>query len=403
MKFKLLFTLTIVFLLSGINFINAQRIWKVTDDAVQTWYYQGGDEFTSPQPDTTFWQSSYPWGRNLFCNKEQQFYSDWNNYELKNGILSLIAKKEIVTNKVLSWEDANYALKCNDEVVGRNEQTFNYSSGMIFSKRKFHYGYYETRFMSDAGKGLWPAFWLYAGVENEEIDIFEIKGERNKDIHVDVHCKSGCNNYKTTLGLVRKNWGDYLTTSAGWQEGFNVIGLEWQPGYLIWYLNGKGIAYWKGNFSNPMWIIANLAIPSDGGPFGPGPDNATRFPAKFQIDYIRYFGNTPASGKMSGYFELPTANTASSALVKKKRPEFKNAKLKINSLFLTLSQQDKNSYALTVNGTKLSPVLVEVFSKEGKQLYRQTDTTSDTFRFEISERGSKVRIKANGKVIEENL
>ncbi|MBK8414443.1 MAG: hypothetical protein IPL22_07990 [Bacteroidetes bacterium] len=58
---------------------------------------------------------------------------------------------------------------------------------------------------------------------------------------------------------------------------------------------------------------------------------------------------------------------------------------------------------LTVNGTKLSPVLVEVLSKDGKQLYRQTDTTSDTFRFEISERGSKVRIKANGKVIEENL
>lgn len=403
MKFKLLLLLTSVLFIFESNFIHAQRIWKITDDGVQKWYYQGGDEFTAPEPDTSFWQSSYPWGRNLFCNKEQQFYTDWNNYELKDGILSLIARKETVTEKVLSWEDANYALKCKEDVVGKNEQTFKYSSGMIFSKQKFHYGYYETRFMSDAGKGLWPAFWLYAGVENEEIDIFEIKGERNKDIHVDVHCKSGCNNYKTTLGLVRKNWGDYLTTSAGWQEGFNVVGLEWQPGYLIWYLNGKGIAYWKGNFSNPMWIIANLAIPSNGGPFGPGPDNTTKFPAKLQIDYIRYFGNTPPSGKLSGYFGNSTSKTASSVLVKKKRPEFKNAKLKINSLFVTLSEQAKNSYVLTVNGNKSSAIVVEVLSKDGKQLYQKADAADDTYRFENSERGSKIRIKTNGKIIEEIL
>lgn len=403
MKFKLLILLTGVFFLSDINFMYAQRIWKISEDAVQKWFYHGGDEFTSPEPDTSFWQSSYPWGRNLYCNKEQQFYSDWKNYELKDGILTLIARRESVTGKVLSWEDANYALKCKEEVFGKNEQTFNYSSGMIFSKQKFHYGYYETRFKSDAGKGLWPAFWLYAGVENEEIDVFEIKGERNKDIHVDVHCMSGCNNYKTTLGLVRKNWGDYLTTSGGWQEGFNVVGLEWQPGYLIWYLNGKGIAYWKGNFSNPMWIIANLAIPSDGGPFGPGPDNTTLFPAKFQIDYIRYFGSIPSSSKAEGFFEYSPAKNTPAVLVKKKRPEFKNAKLKINTMFVTLSQHANNSYMLSVNGNNSSPVVVEILSKEGRQLHLYTINSTDPYRFEVSERGSKLRIKANGKVIEEPL
>ena len=36
-----------------------------------------------------------------------------------------------------------------------------------------------------------------------------------------------------------------------------------------------------------MWIIANLAIASDDGAFGPGPNNSTQFPSDFEIDYIR--------------------------------------------------------------------------------------------------------------------
>lgn len=66
-------------------------------------------------------------------------------------------------------------------------------------------------------------------------------------------------------------------------------------------------------------------------------------------------------------------------------------------------QSGDGAAVLTLNGNKSSAIVVEVLSKDGKQLYQQVDAADDTYRFENSERGSKIRIKANGKVVEENL
>lgn len=366
----------------------AQTLYKMNDDGVAKWYYTAGDEFTSTTIDTVMWNSAYPWGRNLYCNQEQQYYSDWNNHKQYDGTLKLVVKKEELKRKVLDYEAADYQLKCNEISKGPNERTFAYSSGMLFSKQKYHYGYYEIRFRAPEGKGYWPAFWLYAGVQNEEIDIFEIKGERNSDLHVDVHCPAGCNNYKTTLGLLRKNWGDYLRANAGWHNGFNVVGLEWKPGYLVWYLNGEGIAYWKGNFTNPMWVIANLAIPSNDGPFGPGPDPSTRFPANFEIDYIRIYGTTPSGN--SADFVAP--NTKGSAkLAKGKRPEYKPSRLKQETLFATLSQHD-NKCDIQISGAPKGNFRIDVITPDGKAWYTSTDKASAWHSFQKPPKGSRLRI-----------
>ncbi len=380
--------------------VYSQVMWQVTSDNTVMWNYLDGDEFSSATIDTSLWQNSFPWGRNLYCNKEQQYYTDWKNHITGKGVLRLEARKEQVTEVILDWEKEDAMLKCNERNAGFNKRTFPFTSGMIFSKKKYHYGYYEIRFSSSAGKGLWPAFWLYAGHDSDEIDVFEIKGERNNELHVDVHCSSGCKNYKTTLGLLRKNWGDYLPASAGWHEGFNVIGMEWRPGFIKWFLNGEGIAYWKGNFVFPMWVIANLAIPSDNGPFGPGPDNTTPFPANFDIDYIRIWSDDVTSAKKREHLEKFSVNATGNKAAYpagRKRPEYKRANLKMETAWVTMADISNEEIMILITGKVGLTYSLEVSDAGGKVIYQSSDpaVNEHIFRKHPGKHFMKMRINQN--------
>src|SRR5688572_13336241 len=216
------------FIFSGLcfSYSMSQVLWQVSGEKISKWNYFDGDEFNGTSVDTTKWQDAYPWGRNLYCGSTNHYYTEFKNCSLNDGILSLIARKEKIKARAVPNEKDDFRLVCDGRDVGLNLRTFDYTCGMIFSRKKYHYGFYEIKFRSAEGKGLWPAFWLYAGHENDEIDIFEFNGNRNTELRVDVHCPDGCKNYKTTLGLVKKNWGDYLKTSGNWKDGFNVIGAE---------------------------------------------------------------------------------------------------------------------------------------------------------------------------------
>ncbi len=382
---------------------DAQVMFLMGKDKLTAWHYAGGDEFNASSVDTTKWQSSYPWGQNLYCNKEQQFYTAFENVELQNGKLSLIARREQVKRRTVSYEEDNHRLVCNGVDMGVNLQTFDFTSGMIFSKNKFHYGYYEIRFMSDNGTGLWPAFWLYAGHENDEIDVFELKGEKNNQVHVDVHCKQGCKNYKTTLGLLRKNWGTFLTSSAFWHEGFNVMAIDWQPGFIKWYLNGNGIAYWKGNLSYPAWMIANVAIPSDNGPFGPGPDAGTPFPARLVIDYIRIWSPAKADENPLLPLELNkpvlSESYGNATLAKRRRPEFKRKPLKEQFQFLLLGTTGDGFYQLELPGELQGRFMIEVLNKNDNLVYSSTNGSQLVHRFP-ADKGATLRIQSGIRFIE---
>ena len=89
---------------------------------------------------------------------------------------------------------------------------------------------------------MWPAFWLAGGYPNEEIDVFELKGERPGKIHVDVHCPNDCDDYKTWYGQ-KKSWGGWISLNEKLTEGFNVIGIEWQPTYIKYFLNTQNLEF----------------------------------------------------------------------------------------------------------------------------------------------------------------
>ena len=381
-----------------------QKLWHINDDRVNTWNYAWGDEFSANEIDTSKWLDSYPWGRTLYCSRDNHYYTEFKNCELRNGILSCIAKPEKIHARAVPYEPDTFRLICNGKDHGQNLQTFDYTCGMIFSKNKYHYGYYEIRFRSEDKRGLWNAFWLYAGHENEEIDIFELNGSRNQDMHVDVHCPKGCKNYKTTLGLLRKNWGDYLSTSSNWNSGFNVVSIEWQREFVKWYLNGQPVAYWKGNFEHPMWIITGIGLARDGGAFGPGPDATTVFPAFFEIDYIRVWYASQQGQKNSKWQTLESSapvNKDKIAVLKRgSKPESKRKIIKENSTFVLFTPTGKNSYFIEVTGSIPKNLTVQVENSSGKMIYTSTDIHLKRHEFS-SEGTGLVKININGKKIEQ--
>ena len=258
-----------------------QQLLILSNDGTQSSYTVAfSDEFTDVTIDGHKWQNSYPWGRHLSADKPEdeslEYYTDGKNIELKDGKLILETRKERTCGICESWSDSGTYNK-----NGRlNYQCFNYSSGMIYSKEEFGFGFYEIRFkQGQHSKGLWPAFWLYGN--SEEIDVFENKGEKPSSTHWDLHCKNGCN----------KSYGGWKKVNTDFAEDYQTISFEWLADAEHWFCNGVNYANAKQPYFGKMHIIANNAVSRDkkGKGFWIGPDASTVFPSPLTIDYIRYY------------------------------------------------------------------------------------------------------------------
>ncbi len=278
------------------NSLSAQVMWQFNKDTVITWNYQWGDEFDGNSLDEKKWGYWYGWARSIYPNKEQQYYTDGKNHQVSNGTLKLIARKEGVDARMVDWLPDTDTLKIDNKFYNFNKMHFNYTSGMVRSSREFVYGFYEIRFIAPKDKGMWPAFWIYGGDPNEEIDIMELKGEKPNKIHVDTHCANECDFFRTWYGK-KLNWGGWANLTGSFQEGYNVVAAEWQPNYVKYYVNGKCVAISKVSFSVPKAIVANVAIPSNNGPFHPGPKKDFTMSEPFEIDYIRSWALPALKGR----------------------------------------------------------------------------------------------------------
>lgn len=262
----------------------AQVLLKISNDSIIGYSYDGGEEFNSPVLDEKVWFNGLPWARVLMT---QDVAFSKKNVLLKDGLINFVTLKEDSNYVLAPTEiDSAYLKKTKTKLVD-NKFLAKYSVGCIMSRQKYHYGIYELRFQVDKGKGVWPAFWFYGGNKNEEIDCFELKNERNNEIHVDTHCPTGCDKgYKNKLGL-NTNWGGWMPVTNFLQDGFNIMYLEWKKEEVVWYINGYPLAYFKGRFPNPMNLYLNNSVAKDGGAFKPGPDETTKWPNNYFVDYFR--------------------------------------------------------------------------------------------------------------------
>jgi len=213
------------------------------------------DEFSGSKLNEQFWVTEYPWGRTNL--PEAQYFAP-DAFELNDGILRIKAEKRSMGGQ-------------------------SYTSGAItsFNRFTFLYGYIEMRAKLPSGQGLWPAFWMLP--ENEakvigEIDIFELLGHEPDVIYMSSHFPD--NNGNSIFETNSYQGQDF-------SKDFHTFAVEWRPDTLIWYIDGDKRSQLSHDVPNmPMFILTNLAV---GGKWPGYPDETTRFPAYFDIDYIRVY------------------------------------------------------------------------------------------------------------------
>lgn len=158
----------------------------------------------------------------------------------------------------------------------------NWTSGEITTQGLFQqtYGYFEIRAELPAGAGMWPAFWMLPanGSWPPELDVFEMLGNNPSTIYTTVHSSDAGQGAGSS------------TSGTNTSTGFHTYGVDWEPNYITWYLDGQEIyqVATPADMNQPMYMIVNLAV----GGYGswPGPTNgSTPTTDTMSIDYIRTY------------------------------------------------------------------------------------------------------------------
>ena len=344
------FAILSIFFLSLVG-CNSDESQKVDQ---KNWQLVWSDEFEGASgtlPDATKW--TYDLGNN----------NGWGNQEL-----------ETYTNN-----PENVSLDGNGNLVitaRKNGNTF--TSARIKTKNLFAqtYGRYEARLKTPYGPGIWPAFWLFGGNPNEEIDFFEGKGDRPNQMHLDVHCPDGCGNYKHGFLKLQKGWGAWVKINENFANKWNIISGEWQPGYIKFYLNGTPIAIMEREFKTFQQLYLNTSVAKDKEAFNPGPNETTNWPNSFLVDYVRVWGDKDTLGKMDDSYKLfeNSINTVSDANLYEAEP-----KGKINYMYpkkmlnteigtITLLKVSQKKFSLSIVGKNLGALNVNVFDLKNKKV-----------------------------------
>ena len=230
-----------------------------------------------------FHQTDLPPSGNWYNGEIQHYTNRLENSNVKDGKLSLIAKKEKFTDQ------------------GHTKQ---YTSARLNSKFAFKYGRIEIRANLPTGVGTWPAIWMLGKNINEdgaywdnlgygstawpacgEIDIMEHWGHNQNYVQSATHTPS-------SSGATINHGGQYISTAS---TGFHVYALEWTKDKLVFSVDNKvhftynpevkNTSTWP--FDAKQYILFNIAIQ---------PSIKSNFTqSSMDIDYIRIYQESTTS------------------------------------------------------------------------------------------------------------
>ena len=225
---------------------------------------------------------------------------DWNVELHDPGWVNNELQSYVDSPENIYLQDGNLVLKPVENVS--EDGSVSYTSGRINTQHKhdFKYGLFEARVKVPEGQGFLPAFWMMPTDENlygqwprcGEIDIMEVLG----------------NNTDTSYGTIHygnphsESQGSYTLDEGSFSEEYHVFDVEWEPGKISWYVDGKlihtednwysategqGEITYPAPFDQPFYIILNLAV---GGNWPGNPDDTTDIKnSAYYIDYVKVY------------------------------------------------------------------------------------------------------------------
>jgi beta-glucanase (GH16 family) len=276
------------------------------------WKLVWSDEFDGKEIDKTKWD--FDTGNGFYNYDANQWISGWGNGELqyytrepdnafvKNGMLHIRALKE-------SLHGCGY--------TSARLKTRKKDGSPLFSQM---YGRFEFRAKLPTGRGVWPALWMlpqdekYGGWPcSGEIDVMEARGQEPTKVLGTLHFGS---RWPAHTHISK----EYVLPKGTTVADFHVYAVEWEPGEIRWYLDGRQYAAqsfwwssgkvdgskgakptkeselypWPAPFNQRFYLVMNLAV---GGNFVGKPDKTTVFPAEMVVDYVRVYDKVGGYGK----------------------------------------------------------------------------------------------------------
>ncbi len=138
-------------------------------------------------------------------------------------------------------------------------------SGTLTTYGKFDtkYGYFEAKIKIPRNDGAFPAFWLHHSLRNNdpnrksEVDVMEAIGRSDGHLSryiynsfhyvvnpevsmVTTHFKPFRTGQFDSKGLPERQGQIY--TGEAFSEDFHVYAVKWEPGVLVWYLDGREVS-----------------------------------------------------------------------------------------------------------------------------------------------------------------
>ena len=248
------------------------------------WKLVWADEFNTPgPPDPKKWAFETGFVR----NNELQWYQP-DNARCENGLLIIESRRE-------SRPNPRYQPGSTDWKTSRDSIRYTAASLLTKGLHQWQYGRFEMRGRIDTRPGLWPAFWTL-GVSGEwptngEIDIMEYY--RNTLL---ANVAWGTNEkWKAKWRTTKKPITEF--SDPQWSKKFHTWRMDWDQDFIKLYvddqllnsvallttINGDGSG--KNPFHQPHYVLLNLAIGGQNG----GDPSATKFPARFEVDYVRVY------------------------------------------------------------------------------------------------------------------
>jgi beta-glucanase (GH16 family) len=285
----------------NLNYLDFDYLGPI--EAPSDWKLVWSDEFSGNQLDLSKWSRTVSGTGG--GNSELQYYTDrTQNSYVSNGTLKITALKETFAGP---------------------DGTRNYTSGRLDSRNKgdWKYGRMEISARLPYGQGIWPAIWMlptdniYGGwAASGEIDIMEAVNTTaagGNDVHGTLHYGGAWPNNTYT--------GKPYTPTTSIVNNFHQYTVEWEPGEIRWYVDGKLYqtqnAWHSGNanakypapFDQRFYMILNLAV---GGNWPGNPNGTTQFPQTMEVDYVRVFQKTTgaSSSAASSSASSSSANPA---------------------------------------------------------------------------------------------
>jgi len=217
------------------------------------------------------------------------------NYQNREELLLSWEAQNSVNNHILCsrWEENVEVTKGKVLLINRKENRGGqqWTSGSIWTRRNFKYGYFECRYKYASQTGTNNSFWLMT----RQCDSVPKEGKR---FEIDINEGHFPNEINTNI----HNWSDIFSNSKGetshptfhksysystidFSKEYHLFGLKWTKEEIVYYLDRKEIRRVKNDFCfSPAPVLLSLAIINWAGKVTDKIDGTS-----MKIDYVKVY------------------------------------------------------------------------------------------------------------------